>query len=218
MKNPYREFLQKRALGIGIISSILIYGIILVFGILDKETPIKISEDSNVIRVERLILEPPKQEKIVKKLHKIRAKIVPNIVPDTIPEVIEEEEPEPVIVATATVMEEAPPPPPAPTISKDSLKKVMKTYLRSLSREFEKRKEYPSTAKRLKQEGEVRIRFTLLKDGSLHGAEIAKPCPYSSLNKSALKAVLSVTQFTPIPDILNKDVWKMEIPIKYTLH
>ena len=96
--------------------------------------------------------------------------------------------------------------------------KVTRAYLMGLSKEFEKRKDYPATARRLKQEGTVRVQFTVAKDGAISDAVVAKPCPYSSLNESALAAVQSLPKFKPIPEILEKDTWKMEIPIKYNLH
>ncbi len=96
--------------------------------------------------------------------------------------------------------------------------KVTRAYLLGLSKEFDKHKEYPATARRLKQEGSVRIQFTVAKDGSISGAVVAKACPYSSLNESALAAVQAVSRFKPIPEILEKNTWKMEIPIKYNLH
>ena len=187
-------------------------------------------EDAEVIHVERLLLTPPEPppeiKKIVKKI--VRAKIIPNIVQDTVPEQEPEPEPEPIMVTDAEVVETAPvveepvapppPPPPPPKPSKDSLMKVTRAYLMGLSKEFEKRKDYPATARRLKQEGTVRVQFTVAKDGAISDAVVAKPCPYSSLNESALAAVQSLPKFKPIPEILEKDTWKMEIPIKYNLH
>ena len=96
--------------------------------------------------------------------------------------------------------------------------KVTKAYLIGLSKAFEKQKDYPATARRLKQEGTVRVQFTVAKDGSISGAVVAKPCPYSSLNESALAAVQAVPKFDPIPAVLGKDTWKMAIPIQYNLH
>ena len=186
-------------------------------------------EDVEVIRVERLLLTPPEPPPEVKNVVKkvVRAKIIPNIVQDTVPEPEPEPEPEPIIVTDAEVVETAPvveepvappPPPPPPKPSKDSLMKVTRAYLMGLSKEFEKRKDYPATARRLKEEGTVRVQFTVARDGAISGAVVAKPCPYSSLNESALAAVQAVSKFDPIPAILGKDTWKMEIPIKYNLH
>ena len=229
-RNPYSAFTMRRIYCVGIIIAVLLHVGFYAWGFLKRTQVVTTREDAEVIRVERLLLAPPPPPPEVKKIVKkvVRAKIIPNIVQDTVPE--PEPEPEPILVAEAEPAEpivEAPveepvapppPPPPPPKPSKDSLMKVTRAYLMGLSGEFEKRKDYPATARRLKQEGTVRVQFTVAKDGSISDAVVAKPCPYSSLNESALAAVLAVPKFDPIPAVLGKETWKMEIPIKYNLH
>jgi protein TonB len=229
MKNPYASFLMKNAFGLGVCLAIVLHVSFYAWGFLRSTQVVTTREDVDVIRVERLLLTPPEPPPEVKKVVKkvVRAKIIPNIVQDTVPEPEPEPEPEPIMVTDAEVVETAPvveepvappPPPPPPKPSKDSLMKVTRAYLMGLSKEFEKRKDYPATARRLKQEGTVRVQFTVARDGAISGAVVAKPCPYSSLNESALAAVLAVSKFDPIPAVLGKNEWKMEIPIKYNLH
>ena len=228
-RNPYSAFTMRRIYCVGIVVAIMLHVGFYAWGFLKRTQVVTTREDAEVIHVERLLLQPPppppKVKKIVKKV--IRAKIIPNIVQDTVPE--PEPEPEPIVVTDAAPVEpivEAapepvappPPPPPPPKPSKDSLMKVTKAYLIGLSKAFEKQKDYPATARRLKQEGTVRVQFTVAKDGRISGAVVAKPCPYSSLNESALAAVQAVPKFDPIPAVLGKETWKMEIPIKYNLH
>ncbi|WP_173379406.1 energy transducer TonB [Fibrobacter succinogenes] len=231
MKNPYAPFLLKNAFWVGVCLAVVLHAGFYAWGFLRHTQVVTTREDAEVIHVERLLLAPPEPpppevKKIVKKV--VRAKIIPNIVQDTVPE--PEPEPEPIMVTDAEVVETVPvveepvapppppPPPPPPKPSKDSLMKVTRAYLMGLSKEFEKRKDYPATARRLKQEGTVRVQFTVARNGAISGAVVAKPCPYSSLNESALAAVQAVSKFEPIPAILEKDSWKMEIPIKYNLH
>ena len=229
-RNPYSAFTMRRVFCFGIVIAVLLHAGFYAWGFLKRTQVVTTREDAEVIHVERLLLQPPPPPPEVKKIVKkvVRAKIIPNIVQDTVPE--PEPEPEPIVVAEAEPAEpivEAPveepvapppPPPPPPKPSKDSLMKVTRAYLMGLSSEFEKRKDYPATARRLKQEGTVRVQFTVAKDGSISGAVVAKPCPYSSLNESALAAVQAVPKFDPIPAVLGKETWKMEIPIKYNLH
>ena len=229
MKNPYASFLMKNAFWVGVCFAIVLHVSFYAWGFLRNTQIVTTRDDVEVIRVERLLLTPPEPPPEVKKVVKkvVRAKIIPNIVQDTVPEPEPEPEPEPIMVTdaapveTAPVVEEPvapPPPPPPPKPSKDSLMKVTRAYLMGLSKEFEKRKDYPATARRLKQEGTVRVQFTVSRDGAISGAVVAKPCPYSSLNESALAAVQAVSKFDPIPAVLGKNEWKMEIPIKYNLH
>lgn len=228
-RNPYSAFTMRRVFCVGIVVAVLLHAGFYAWGFLKRTQVVTTREDAEVIHVERLLLQPPPPPPEVKKIVKkvIRAKIIPNIVQDTVPE--PEPEPEPIVVTDAAPVEpivEAapepvappPPPPPPPKPSKDSLMKVTKAYLIGLSKAFEKQKDYPATARRLKQEGTVRVQFTVAKDGRISGAVVAKPCPYSSLNESALAAVQAVPRFEPIPAVLGKETWKMEIPIKYNLH
>jgi protein TonB len=188
-----------------------------------RNTIINPSTDTEILHVERLLLEPPppakpKQKKI------IRAKIIPNLVPDSIPEE-PEPEPEPEILLTAAPVEIPPPvkvnpviKPLPPPVSKDSIRQVTKSYLRELRNQLEHHKVYPATARRLQQEGEVRIQFTIAGDGRIYDIRLAKSSEFSALDKSALQAVQSIPFFKPIPAILKKDFWNIEIPIQYQLH
>ncbi|MBO7104550.1 MAG: energy transducer TonB [Fibrobacter sp.] len=230
MRNPYASFLMKNAFWVGVCLAIVLHVGFYAWGFLRHTQVVTTREDAEVIHVERLLLTPPEPPPEVKKVVQkvVRAKIIPNIVQDTVPEPEPEPEPEPIMVTDAEAVEAPiveepvapppPPPPPPPKPSKDSLMKVTRAYLMGLSKEFEKRKDYPATARRLKQEGTVRVQFTVAKNGAISDAVVAKPCPYSSLNESALAAVQAVSKFDPIPAILEKDTWKMEIPIKYNLH
>jgi len=230
--NPYSAFTMRRIYCVGIAVAVFLHAGFYAWGFLKRTQVVTTREDAEVIHVERLLLAPPPPPPEVKKIVKkvVRAKIIPNIVQDTVPEPEPEPEPEPIVVTEAEPAEpivEAvpepiapppPPPPPPPKPSKDSLMKVTKAYLIGISKAFERQKDYPATARRLKQEGTVRVQFTVAKDGSISGAVVAKPCPYSSLNESALAAVQAVPKFDPIPTVLGKETWKMEIPIKYNLH
>lgn len=231
-RNPYSAFTMRRIYCVGIVVAVLLHIGFYAWGFLKRTQVVTTREDAEVIHVERLLLAPPPPPPEVKKNVKkvVRAKIIPNIVQDTVPEPEPEPEPEPIVVTEAEPAEPVveappepvapppPPPPPPPKPSKDSLMKVTKAYLIGLSKAFERQKDYPATARRLKQEGTVRVQFTVAKDGSISGAVVSKPSPYSSLNESALAAVQAVPKFDPIPAVLEKETWKMEIPIKYNLH
>ncbi len=186
------------------------------------------SADVPVLHAERIVLSPPPEPpKVVKKV--VRAKIIPKVVESPVEEKVPEPVPEqtPVaqsVVEAPAVVAETPPPEPVPVPveepkpSADSVKKVMRTYLGALKRQLEKGKSYPATARRLKQEGTVRVRFTILENGSLEDIEIAESSRYSSLDNSAKEAVERMGRFDAIPKILNKKSWRIEIPVKYKLN
>ena len=183
-----------------------------------------------MIHAERVYIAPPPPPEappVVKKV--VRAKIIPKVVEKPIEEKVPEPEPEPIVetapVAAAEPIVEAPSAPPAPPVVKepprpsaDSVKMVTRTYLRSLKKQLEQIKDYPATAKRLKQEGVVRVRFTILADGKIEQVEVSESSRYSSLDNSAMDAVAKMEKFHPIPKILEKERWRIEIPIQYKLN
>jgi len=221
----YSALSFNKAFYIGLAVALLLHIILFFNPLFCKEEPAPRVSDAPVLHAERVVLMPPPEPpKVVKKI--VRAKIIPKVVDKPIEEKEPEPEPEPIVdtapVAAAESVVEAPPPPPVvqepPKPSKDSIKKVMRTYLVALKKQLEKGKSYPSTARRLKQEGTVRVRFTIQADGKVEDIEISESSRYSALDKSALEAVEKMGRFEPIPGILNKKSWRIEIPIQYKLN
>ena len=214
-----------KAFYIGLAVAILIHIATLLNPYFKKEEISTQRPDSPVMHAEKVYIAPPpppEAPQVVKKV--VRAKIIPKVVEKPVEE--QPPEPEPVAetapVAVAEPVVEAPPAPPVvkepPKPSADSVKMVTRTYLRSLKKQLEQIKDYPATAKRLKQEGTVRVRFTILADGKIEQIEVSESSRYSSLDNSALDAVTKMEKFQPIPKLLEKERWRIEIPIQYKLN
>ena len=229
-KRIYSALSFNKAFYVGLAVAILIHVATLLNPLFQKkEIPVH-RPDSPVIHAEKVYIAPPPPPEappVVKKV--VRAKIIPKVVEKPIEEKVPEPEPEPIVetapVAAAEPVVEAPPAPPAPPVvqappkpSADSVKMVTRTYLRSLKKQLEQIKDYPATAKRLKQEGVVRVRFTILADGKIEQIEVSESSRYSSLDNSAMDAVAKMEKFQPIPKILEKERWRIEIPIQYKLN
>jgi protein TonB len=228
-KRIYSALSFNKAFYIGLAVAILIHVATLLNPLFQKkEIPVH-RPDSPVIHAEKVYIAPPPPPEappVVKKV--VRAKIIPKVIekpveeqppePEPIPEPVTETAP----VAVAEPVVEAPPLPSVvkepPKPSADSVKMVTRTYLRSLKKQLEQIKDYPATAKRLKQEGTVRVRFTILADGKIEQIEVSESSRYSSLDNSALEAVAKMEKFQPIPKLLEKERWRIEIPIQYKLN
>ena len=233
-KRIYSALSFNKAFYVGLAVAILIHAATLLNPLFQKkEIPVHRPE-TPVLHAEQVYIAPPpppppETPPVVKKV--VRAKIIPKVVekpveeqppePEPIPEPVAETAP----VAVAAPVVEAPPAPPAPPVVKeppkpsaDSIKMVTRTYLRSLKKQLEQIKDYPATAKRLKQEGTVRVRFTILADGKIEQIEVSESSRYSSLDNSALEAVANMGKFQPIPKLLEKERWRIEIPIQYKLN
>jgi len=224
-ENIYSALSFSKALYIGLAVALFVHFVLFFNPLFNKKEPLTRPSDSPVFHAEQVVLAPPPEPpKVVKKV--VRVKIIPKVVEKPIEENEPEPDPEPIIesapVATAEPVVEAPSPLPVVQEplkpSADSIKKVMRIYLGSLKKELEKGKNYPSTARRLKQEGSVRVRFTIQQDGRISDVEISESSRYSALDKSALEAVKNMGRFQPIPSVLNKKSWRIEIPIQYKLN
>ena len=231
-KRIYSALSFNKAFYAGLVVAILIHAATLLNPLFQKEEIPVHRPDSPVLHAEQVYIAPPpppppEAPKVEKKV--VRAKIIPKVVDKPIEEKVPEPEPEPIVeptpVAVAAPVVEAPPAPPAPPVVKeppkpsaDSVKMVTRTYLRSLKKQLEQIKDYPATAKRLKQEGTVRVRFTILADGKIEQIEVSESSRYSSLDNSAIEAVSKMQKFEPIPKLLEKERWRIEIPIQYKLN
>jgi len=90
-------------------------------------------------------------------------------------------------------------------------------YLSELAQWIESRKEYPVTARRLGQEGQVEIGFTIGKDGAIREARLTQECRYGSLNEAALVLARGLGRFKPLPEGMGLLEWKLRLPINYRL-
>jgi periplasmic protein TonB len=103
-------------------------------------------------------------------------------------------------------------------INADSLQSIKQKYLDGLLHTIEQQKKYPALARRLKQQGKVVIRFSIISNGKIITPTIAHKSQFNSLNQAALQTVQSLQQYHPIPIELNIDKWDIELPVSFTLN
>jgi protein TonB len=69
-----------------------------------------------------------------------------------------------------------------------------------------------------RQEGMVRLRFTLSPAGTLsQGVEVVKASGFSLLDKQARQCVLAAAPFPPFPRDLKRDRLTVDLPIIYKI-
>ena len=79
-------------------------------------------------------------------------------------------------------------------------------------------KKYPLYAKRMDQEGVVRVKFTLRRDGTLkEGVRIIKKCRYKVLNDEAIKTIVRANPYSSFPSELKKDEMAFTIDLDFRL-
>lgn len=94
--------------------------------------------------------------------------------------------------------------------------KVVDSYIHQLQFYIEKNRFYPRKAMRLGQQGTVKLRLVIQKDGRFSEVEIIEPSPFQSINEAAYQLVSNLGTFKPLPEPY-KDFGEFIIPIAYKL-
>lgn len=102
-------------------------------------------------------------------------------------------------------------------LSSPKRKRIKNSYLSKVKRTIEQRKRYPKAAKRLKQEGSVTVRFTILGNGRIKNITLLAGSKYKKLNRAAIKTIERIVSFGPIPKELNEKSMVVTLPIKYEI-
>ncbi len=93
-----------------------------------------------------------------------------------------------------------------------------KQYQRSVQQKIERQKNYPRRAKRMRQQGIVKVGFSLSKNGVMSNLRIVQSSGITSLDNATLQAVKKVGRFPVFPAGINKQSISYIIPIAYQLN
>jgi protein TonB len=90
-------------------------------------------------------------------------------------------------------------------------------YFARLSAHLNRRKSYPATAKKARQQGVVTVRFTVDRDGNVSGASIKKSSGHDILDQATLELLQRVAPLPRLPDSMQRDSLTLSLPIDYSL-
>jgi protein TonB len=106
----------------------------------------------------------------------------------------------------------------APFVRSDLRADAINRYAAAIHGLIDRRKEYPYQARRQEQEGEIRIRFTLSRQGQLSGEPVLeKRSRYRLLNESALEAVKNAAPYPPFPDEITDAEMNFQVAVSFSL-
>jgi len=91
-------------------------------------------------------------------------------------------------------------------------------YMRKLKEKIESIWEYPADARKRGLYGDLRIRFTIRKDGRLASIELERTSGYKSLDDAAMKALKDGEPYWPLPDEWEMDSYTINGHFVYTLY
>jgi protein TonB len=91
-------------------------------------------------------------------------------------------------------------------------------YLQLIRARILAQRQYPYMARQRRQQGVVRLRFTLCPAGTLsRGVEVVKPSGFALLDKQAQQCVLAAAPFPPFPFDLKRERLTVNLPIIYKI-
>lgn len=90
------------------------------------------------------------------------------------------------------------------------------TYYDTIYYTIEKYKRYPKKALRFKQEGDIKVSFFVLKDGSIKDFKILRRSNFNTLNKEVKRVFKKLRRFEKPPDNLEMPL-EVTITIRFTI-
>ncbi|MEJ2463923.1 MAG: energy transducer TonB [Candidatus Thiodiazotropha sp.] len=146
---------------------------------------------------------------------KLKPKPEPKLKPKPPPEVkpIEPVKPPPAPVEPIVTA----PPPVMPAVDTGLIRRLEEEYKAALRQAIETNKGYPRRAVRLRQEGEVVVGFTVLRNGVIEQLRVIESSGSGLLDKAARAAVEKISGQLPFPDELERSEWDFTVPINYAL-
>ncbi|MDM7321917.1 MAG: energy transducer TonB [Gammaproteobacteria bacterium] len=122
-------------------------------------------------------------------------------------------QPEKPVVAPPTEVVSSPPVPVQPTPNAD----LENAYRARIRAAVDAHKHYPPLARRMGQEGQVKLAFTVDAEGRLLDVTIITSSGSASLDEAALQAVRDAAPFPPFPEGSQRQRWNFSIPLTFSL-
>lgn len=108
-------------------------------------------------------------------------------------------------------------PSPATGSSDPKAKQQEIDYLSLVSAHLNRRKHYPSEAKKARQQGIVTIRFTVDRDGNVSSVSIKRSSGHEILDRATLDLLARVAPLPRMPKSITRDSIIVSLPIDYSL-
>lgn len=94
---------------------------------------------------------------------------------------------------------------------------IEQQYKYELGRLIDAHKQYPKRAQRRNQQGKATVRFILMRDGAVRQVELLDSSGYPVLDKAAMRAIEAISGKLPLPDEIDRDRWRLEVPLTFEL-
>jgi TonB family protein len=90
-------------------------------------------------------------------------------------------------------------------------------YLAEIRHKIAGQQSYPRSSRALGEQGTVRLRLTIQRNGSLTKVELVRGTAYERLNTAAMAAVTAAGPFKPFPVDVQYASWRIALPVHFSL-
>lgn len=130
--------------------------------------------------------------------------------------------PEPAAVAASDVVTKSEEPIitndlPSSSASAQQVASARDLYISKLTRTLNSRKRYPELARKMRQQGRLKVRFVLERDGRILNAQLVETSSFAQLNDAAKTLLSEIKQFDPFPSEVSDKEWAVTVPIEYVM-
>lgn len=124
----------------------------------------------------------------------------------------------PALASASSVATQTPRATSAATVGNDPKAKQQQVdYLSLVSAHLNRKKHYPSEAKKARQQGIVTVRFTVDRDGNVSGVSIKRSSGHDILDRATLDLLARVAPLPRMPKSITRDSIIVSLPIDYSL-
>lgn len=97
-------------------------------------------------------------------------------------------------------------------------RKAQADYFAMIAAHLQRKKSYPTEAKKARQQGTVTVRFTVARDGSVSAVAIKTSSGHDLLDTATLDLLRRVAPLPRMPSSMERDSVTLALPIDYSLH
>ncbi len=101
--------------------------------------------------------------------------------------------------------------------SAEDIASAKDVYISKLSRALNARKHYPEISLKMRQQGRLKVRFLLERDGRILSAELIEMSNFLPLNEAAKNLISEIKKFDPIPMEVAEKQLAVTVPIEYLM-
>jgi protein TonB len=101
--------------------------------------------------------------------------------------------------------------------SEKAVQTDIQKYINGVVRRIDRKKRYPRMAKEKGEQGTVRVKMTLGREGQLLHYRVVQKPPFERLSQATLASIQAATPFPPLPKTYPRSKITIEVPVRFRL-